>query len=156
MKFKSKTQPLCRYCGKPIAKHTETVSVHEKQPKTTYEEPEVVQVDGKWERTGKTVTRNYAMGRYLVGSFQTKAQVQRLLNETIVSVQYNRPMRDGEPTGHKYIDKVTVWDGESYADEFYCTGEHAKAMGYAAARAGKATADYNEALLKQRAKKNGA
>lgn len=154
--FKSQTQPLCRYCGGHIAKHTTNVMVHEKQPKTTYEDDEVVQQDGKWVKTGKRITRNYAMGKFIVGAPETKEQAQTFVNEKVMSVRYDYETKDGERTGKKRISQLSVWDGETYVDQFFCTGDHAKLFGYSAANSGQVTPDYNAALLKQRESKNGA
>lgn len=59
---------------------------------------------------------------------KTKAEAQRYANMQIVSVK-----RDLDP---KTISEVTLWDGSSYQDDFFCSGTCAQKQGYAAARAG--------------------
>jgi hypothetical protein len=59
------------------------------------------------------------------------AEVRALFNEQVVSVGW-------EHRRHSlgYIDKAYLWDGESYVDEFFCTGACAQAFGYIMARRG--------------------
>jgi len=97
--------PLCRYCGKPIAKQTTTHYVYEEQP-------------------------SHAGGDYVVGVFCSKAEVQRISNEQVLSVRYHGPHSSSPDT----IWMFTTWDGESYASQYFCNGEHARLFGYAAAK----------------------
>ena len=128
MTIKSKTQPLCRYCGKPIAKRTESVNFNERPSR-----PDL--------RGIKPLSR---------------AEAQRLVNGKIVSVRWTVPKRlergEFEPTGEpRFISQVGLWDGESYVDEFFCNGDHAKSFGYSAAQKGMVTAAWQAATLKRRA-----
>lgn len=105
-------RPLCRYCGKPIAKRTTTVRFVETQ--------EQADRDNK---VGWTWTRS------VVGSPSTKAEAQRLVNEEIVSVK--RGAIRGGGLKADLIASVGVWDGTSYADQFFCNGAHAQGFAYA-------------------------
>ena len=103
MSYRSTTQPLCRYCGKAIAKYTTTHFIDRKDQQLT-----------------------------------SKADCQKLTNEKVVSVRYGpRYQPDSHLLDYQHQDIVwaySTWDGESYADEFFCNGTHAKDFGYAAAR----------------------
>lgn len=120
MTYKSAIRPLCRYCGKGIAKKTTRHCFGQ-------------------------ATHN-APTRYWVNHTETpanKAEAQRYLNEAIVSV------RGGYGGLH-----CGTWDGESWEDEFFCTGECAKGFGYFAMRHPAAqTKAYADAVRKQRATK---
>lgn len=116
--FRSEHQPLCRNCGKPIAKHTESVY--------------------------PTGTRNEDSGLY------SKADCQKGRNDIVVSIEFSYETNDYfERTGHRWVSRFTVWDGETYIDQFFHNGECARKMGYLYARGGQATRAYNEALAKQ-------
>ncbi len=116
MNFKSKTQPLCRFCGKRIAKATDKV------------------------------TFGAACSRYKELKPKTRAEVQRVVNGEIVSFKWamttpadydgSHSYRHEHLTVRDYIEQISVWDGESYVDQFFCNGDHARRFGYAAARAG--------------------
>jgi hypothetical protein len=134
MTFKSLIQPLCRYCGKPIAKKTEIVRVYDKEPKTSYQDDEVVRTAMGIRKTGRKITRRYEIGRYIVGTFTAAAEAQKLVNDQVVSIRYFQEMKDGRVTGKKLIDHLTVWDGESYKDRFFCSGSHAQLFAYVAAQ----------------------
>lgn len=56
----------------------------------------------------------------------TLDEARRLVNQQVVSHQWR-----GD---REWIHRMGLWDGESYQDEFFCTGECAKRLGYAAAR----------------------
>lgn len=127
MAFKSKTRPLCRYCGKGIAK------------RTTW----------KWLVTKQDVA---LMDNHFVCEKlpQTKAEAQKLFNEQVTAVK-RRKHTDWETdeVTDLGIDQVTLWDGESWVDEFFCNGDHAKCFAYLLAREGRCTNSYNAALRKQ-------
>ena len=113
MTYKSHVQPLCRACGKPIKKETSKIFVYATPPRT-----EVPETSFKWENgkhveyeTGKMIPLH--VPRHVIGTPHNKAEAQRLVNEKIVSVEYNR--------SDNVIDRVTVWDGESYVDKFFCS-----------------------------------
>jgi hypothetical protein len=57
---------------------------------------------------------------------KTKAEAQRYSNHPIVSI---RRWKDA-------ISQFSVWDGESYEDQFFHSGKCATEFGYKAARAG--------------------
>lgn len=122
-------QPHCRYCGAKLRKATTTIFFVEKLSDFHNRE---------------NARENYST-RYVVGHPTTKAEAQRLLNQPIVSVRHT-----SDPWAHKpedvYVAQVSTWDGESYADEFFCNGKHAQAFAYVMARAGQATRAYNNAI----------
>jgi len=133
MAFISDTQPLCRYCGKPIKKHTRTLYF------------------GAGETSQKISSDLVA---YRPEKPTSKAEAQKLVNEQIVSVGWAVQWCDGEDgsrvSERDYIDKATTWDGVSYVDEFFCTAEHARWFGYAAVRTGIAMPDYHNAIKQQK------
>lgn len=122
MTFKSHKQPLCRACGAKIKKVTRDVYVYPEPPRT--EIPEMKNSDGpdrfKQVPIGKMIPIH--VPKHVVGSPRTKAEAQKLVNEKIVSIQ-----RDLDGTG---IRRISVWDGESYRDEFFCN-RTVCAVGYA-------------------------
>lgn len=63
-------------------------------------------------------------------------------NWKIVSVSRNKYAGDK-------IVSFGEWDGESYVDEFFCTGRCARHFGYACAIDGMTTHKYREAVAKQ-------
>lgn len=125
MAFKSLTQPLCRTCGKPIAKHTRSV----------------------W--FGRTGTgTGFDNGSYRREKPRSRAEAQAMFNEQITAVRWHRAVRDDERVPDEdYISDVYLWDGETYTDEFFHSGACATKFAYACARAGKATASYNDAIM---------
>ena len=113
MTFKSAAQPSCLWCHKPIAK--DTIRHNMTTP-------------AQWGQSFKQ--RFDAMPK-------TKADCQKLTNETVVSVEYQYETDNNyDQTGRRVIHSYSTWDGESYKDQFFCNGEHAKAFGYAAAHHG--------------------
>jgi len=121
MTFTSSTQPLCRYCAGAIRKRTHTVLFGQSQP---------------------------SLSAYITCMAEkpiSKAEAQRLVNQKIVSLSWDHSWEDGVPT-RSYIHKITTWDGESYEDEFFCTGEHARKFGYASARGGQAMKTWIDAM----------
>lgn len=130
---KSAIQPLCRFCGKPIRKWTTAVQFGR-------------EADG---RPG--IRSQYFAQRPEYP--HSKEEAQKLVNEKIVSTRWERGYW-AEKHGQPYIDQVTVWDGESYMDLYFCTGEHAKEFAYAvAARNDMAMQAYWDALAEQKAKR---
>lgn len=117
MPFKSRTQPLCRCCGKPLKKWTQTRRF------------------GNDFRFGTEDQANR-------GVFpKSKAEAQRYINDgTIVALKWH--MKDGRPEGEQsisdrhenlvkdYIYDVSIWDGESYRDGFFCNNDHAMQYAY--------------------------
>jgi hypothetical protein len=112
--FKSKTQPLCRCCGKQIRK--DTVLVHFKQEPSQY--------DYNSNRIQHAYVRDRLWPR-------TLKQAQTFVNQQIISISYNRP---NEKRQHSEVSKVHVWDGESYVDPFFCSGSCASRFAYAIAK----------------------
>lgn len=107
--FNSDTQPLCRYCGKGIAKHIRFVWIeHEAKPhhKANTHWRHVVAPEG----------------------LRTKADCQPHTNGTVVSVQ--RAMNP------EFIRSFGEWDGQSWKDQFFCNGSHAQRFAYFAASQG--------------------
>jgi hypothetical protein len=58
----------------------------------------------------------------------SRAEAEQLVNGRVVAVRYH------DIGGERRIYQCSTWDGESYVDEFFCNGDHAKTYGYAAAR----------------------
>lgn len=123
--FKSPSQPFCVCCTKPIRKHTVT----------------------HWLRTDPAHvghSSDFIKHVYVPELPRSKEEAQRLTNGKIVAV------RRGRDAGT--ISQFNTWDGESYVDQFFCTGTCARDFGYICARGGKVTKRYNE-FLEARAKK---
>ncbi len=130
--FTSTTQPLCRYCGKPIKKRTHTVFF------------------GQGFLNGGERRGQYGFSDQIADKPRTKADAQRHSNYPIVSMSWHYAYTMGSDVGIRdYIDKVSVWDGISYEAEFFCTGEHAQRFAHVCARDGRATEAYNKAKRAQ-------
>jgi hypothetical protein len=119
--FKSNKQPLCRACGKPIAKYTTTAYV-------------VPELDERYHR-------NNSYSRYIYANppLVSKADCQRVSNQQVMSIKYTIDTdAHFEPIpGSRHVHLFTEWDGESYTDEFFCSGACAQDFGRMAARSGK-------------------
>jgi len=127
MGFKSKTQPFCRQCGKPLRKVTTVAYIKAKPYDERYDRP------GSGSRTINVEKLP-----------KTLAECRKLSNQHIVSVKRDRT-REYQATGDdiydqkmttkvtadRGIDQLTEWDGETYDDEFFCTTTCARAMAYA-------------------------
>lgn len=115
MTFKSPIQPLCRSCGTAIKKWTVTVYV--KPEPTKFDHP-------------------HALSRYAYTPQRPVSvdDCRKLTNQQIVSVKRSHETLDGERTGKSWIDSFNEWDGETYDDEFFCTGRCARTFAYAMAR----------------------
>jgi len=127
-------RPLCRYCGKPIPKRTTTLRFVDEL---------------------KSHMTNDQFTIYVVGTPQTKAEAQRLTNLEVVSVQRGcNPW--GKDSQLEYITSVGVWDGERYADPYFCNGQHAKDFAYmiAKARPTLGSETWASAIERQRAKES--
>lgn len=120
MKYRSETQPLCRGCGKPIPKWTDHV----------------------WVRNPDSI-QNRATSRHVMGPLHSRDDCQRLVNERVVSVRY---WGAGD---NRHVSYFSVWDGESWADEFFCGGPCRDRLAYGAARAGQVMPEYNEAMRRR-------
>lgn len=122
-----KTQPLCRYCGGPIRKWTKTVWL--RVPKPGDVAPGYIEVEALP---------------------QTKAEVQKLTNAKVMSVC--RATRFDSATDKAVdigINRFTTWDGETYVDDFFCSGIHARWFAEVFARAGHCTTSYADAVKKK-------
>lgn len=125
--------PLCRYCGEPIRKVTCTVYVREGERKEKYE------IDSALQRYVYPAERPRSM-----------ADCQKLTNDQVVSIRYGKKWIDDVETSTGNVSIFTTWDGKSYVDEFFCTGEHARLFGYAGAKGGFfTTGSYRKALKQQ-------
>lgn len=106
--IKSKTQPFCRWCGKPLRKFVRTVYI---------EKPDSVigEMTTGYSRVIKTDTPP-----------TTKAECQKLTNQRVVSAKLR----------HTAYPQFGEWDGESYEAvwDFFHSNECAAALGRAAVR----------------------
>lgn len=111
-RYRGPVRPLCRYCGKPIAKRTTKVYI-------------VEELDPRFHKSGEFI-------RYIASPerVRDKAGCKRLTNNEVTAVSYWQKMENGEPCGERYITSFSEWDGESYDDEFFCSGDDAKRFGY--------------------------
>lgn len=126
-------QPYCRYCGKKIRKRTHTV---------------------RFVDAFRPYMRNDTFTSYVIGRPANKAEAARLVNQEIVAVRKGRSIEDERGISHlaaDLINFVSTWDGESYEDEHFCNGYHAKLYAYMMARNHPeiATRAYWQALPKE-------
>jgi hypothetical protein len=131
MSFKSPIQPLCHYCGKPIAKHTQSVYVRDPR--------------GGVLGTLHTVE----------GPLHSKEECQRTVSDRVVSVSYEPDYSSlyvggRAPGTPRLVASFTTWDGESWRDEFFCNGTCAARFAYLMARSGHCTTAYNMAVRQTR------
>lgn len=134
-----KPPPLCRYCGKAIAKKTQDVYVHHSSLRGS-----------KYHRD-----ESWCSHAYFDDMPRSKADIERQENRQVVSLRYDDSYhirQDPEldittraPDPGRVVDRYSVWDGESYVDEYFCNGDHARRFGYVMARAGYQTAAYANA-----------
>ena len=119
------TAPLCRFCGKPIAKRTER----------------------RWFTTDPASMIFGRETKILVEKLPaTKEEAQCYFNAAeVVSIQRAHRWNEDEVQVDAGIASVTIWDRSSYVDQFFCTGEHAQRFGYVCAREGRCTSSYNKA-----------
>jgi hypothetical protein len=122
MTFKSPTQPLCRWCGKPIPKWTRNLYFGQSP-------------------------RSDAFSRSFAEKPANREDAQRLVNEKIVSVRYW-----DTPDEPRHVHMASSWDGESYTDQFFHSADCARAMGYAAAHNGWTAEAYDTATAARRTK----
>lgn len=124
--FQSSTQPLCRCCAKPIPKRAEGVY------------PRGITGGGGGIASNDT-------GLY------SKADCQALTNGIVLAVGYSYETDSHyERTGKRWVHKYTVWDGETYEDEFFCGGTCVQRFARVMARAGNMTVAYQKARDRQR------
>ena len=128
----TKLPPLCRFCGKAIAKRTHTVYFGRSRFRPD---------DYSTSRTERP---------------RTKEEAQRLLNQQIVSIRWTRAGdRDAwaDPAEADYISQVSTWDGESYESRYFCNGDHARQFGVVVAKTRNlGTIEYMTALSRQKEK----
>lgn len=123
MTFKSPSQPFCRTCGTPIRRQTRTVWIEN--------DPGAMMSDSKFTR------------KILCDPPPADIHAcQALTNWKVTSVRRSQH-KAGRP-----IWAFNEWDGESYADEFFCKNDCAIAMGMAAASTGSASAKWRAAVEK--------
>lgn len=128
--MKSAAQPLCRFCGRKIAKRTTTVWVPHDQRETIL----------------------------TIADAQRLSNLQVVSISRTDSDAFKRMRREvgrrGEPLPKSPIRKFSTWDGESYVDKFFCNGDHARRFAYAAVQwddGRLAMPAYREAVKAQRA-----
>lgn len=128
------TPPRCRYCGKPIAKQTRSVNMTTPESLEQYAYQRQLSAFQRWIAKPKDEWP------------RTKADCQRLSNWTVVSVSRDhRWDKARDEVDKSFIGSWSEWDGESYADRYFCSGDHAKAFGYRCAEQGMATQAYHDA-----------
>lgn len=125
-------RPLCRCCGKPIPKRTVAYTVY-----LTAEKAEEV---NRWH-----ANCGHQWSRAVAGPLHNKAECQAKVNGQVVSVSYGGRSEGGQ-IDKRRVGHFTVWDGESYADEFFCKGSCATRFAYVMARAGRCTNLYSQAV----------
>jgi hypothetical protein len=110
MTYKSPKQPHCLWCGTRIAKATTRHNVV---------------TPAMWRQSFREAYASMP---------KTIADCHKLTNEKVVSVDYQYEQDyNFERTGRRVVHSYSTWDGESYQDEFFCNGDHARQFGYAAA-----------------------
>jgi hypothetical protein len=107
MFFKSSIQPLCRFCGKPIPKRTERVYFG-------CAPNEVERGRGRGEQPANKTRR----------SATSTARSSRSSIPTPLIDAGDTSIRTVDVP--RYVRSAGVWDRETYIDEFFCKGEHAK------------------------------
>lgn len=124
--FKSATQPLCRYCGDRIRKHAVTVYLKRERSEYDRDHP------------------GFSRHIYTAEPIKSKADCEKQTNQTVIAVKWDRPTISTD-TGYArapdrdQIASFSEWDGESYIDQFFCNGDHAKRFAYVMARTGYQT-----------------
>jgi hypothetical protein len=107
MTFSSPRQIYCRCCGKKIAKLTTLWYLKRGSERSQ-------KAQSAWWFDLTLPNDVYP---------KTKADCQKLMNEQVVSVGYSE-------YPERHISKFTTWDGLTYVDRHFCTGECAKTWGY--------------------------
>lgn len=121
--FRSNSQPLCRYCGGKIGKWTR-----------------VVYLRGHF---CFRLRHDDIFSRSLDATADDIRHCRILTNQKVVAV------KRGTYAGQSCVVCFSEWDGESYRDEFFCNGDHARRFGYAAARAGYTMDKWRNAARQQ-------
>lgn len=95
-------RPKCIVCGRLISPRTET----------------------HWVRR---IGQQYPASAPIMGNFQTKTEVQRLVTHPVVMLRYDI---------EGYVNRFSTWDGETYKSSYFCCNTCAARQGYASARNG--------------------
>lgn len=91
------------------------------------------------------VRRQSDYERFHIERPRSRAEAQRLVNGEIIQTRW------AEDAEGRYIERIQVWDGESYMDPFFCTDSCAAAMGRSVAKHhGFVTQSYTDAMEKAR------
>lgn len=117
------TQPLCRCCGKPIPKHTETVFVRDPGC------PEHQMVPGA-----------------VAGPLHSKDECRERTSQIVINVRFFAD----HVKYRRRVSYFTTWDGVSYADQFFCSGPCRDLFAYACASDGRCLPPYNAAMRRLR------
>jgi hypothetical protein len=118
------TPPRCIVCGRPIAKRTATLYFRE--PKA-YQPAKPTSWGDEWPaQEAKPDGLREGNHLYLQHRPRTRAEAQRYVNGQIVSSKRRA----------EFVTSVNYWDGESYADKYFCTNNCAMRQGYASAAHG--------------------
>lgn len=125
MTFKSPTQPLCRYCGKPIAKRTTRVRIDFDQ---------------------RAAITSKADAQRLTNLQVTSLNYEQGGSDTIGSARKRKSMGIA-----RRLSSYSTWDRETYEDEFFCNGLHAQAFGRLICKKGYfvTTTAYSDALARR-------
>lgn len=117
-------RPKCIVCGRALPKRTDTLYFREPQP---YRPAERRQWGGDFPaQEEKPDGFREGNSLYLEHRPRTRTDAQRYVNGQIVSSKRHAD----------FLHSVNYWDGESYADEFFCTNNCAQKQGYASAHHG--------------------
>lgn len=135
MSFKSDKQPLCRFCGGKIKKVTESHSLWQNHWQKRIDPTFVPETKVGYNNIETEINRSFEECVFP----KTREEAQKLFNQPIISVRWCSDKSRG-------IEIVSTWDGETYEDEFFCNGNHAKMFAYAAARTNLAMPAYNVAI----------
>lgn len=154
MHCRLKERPYCRACGKPIAKVTHWIKVYASPP-PDYTMEAVRQFEGGQLVTVRHEKRAVHVPRHVIGEPNTIADCQALtrsVSNSPVMVLAIRRSRDEADARGKRVREFSIWDGETYEDEFFCSGSHAQQYAYAMARAFPqwALAPWHDAMAKKK------
>lgn len=115
MNFKSTTQPFCLTCSRKIAKATEHHFLRQ-SPQT------LAQVKA-------STNRQVVFWRYADEPGELAVTYQKRPGGGYGDLEFETRAKS-----KTLIDEFSTWDGESYVDEFFCTGTCAQRYGYRMAR----------------------
>lgn len=119
--------PRCIVCNRPIKRKVHTYFIRQPQPAT-----DAMPTFGLRARSaildGHRETNSWSTTLWLTTPPQSKADAQKLVNQTVVSVGYQK--------GSRSAYRFTTWDGESYEQQYFCTNRCAVDQGLASAQHG--------------------